>query len=350
MHTTTAADRPRISIIVPCRNEERYIAGCLESILASDYPADRMEVLVADGRSDDGTRGVVAEVASRDERVRLLDNAQRITPTALNTAIRAASGDIIVRMDAHVVYPRTYLSRLISALEETGADNVGGVLATLPADDTPMARAIALGLSHRFGVGNSYFRVGATERRWVDTVAFGCYRRDVFERIGLFDEELVRNQDDEFNARLIKNGGRILLEPAVVAQYYGRRSLRHLARMFFQYGLFKPLVARKVGRVMTVRQLVPALLVLGLAGTALLTPWVPIAGPAFAVLAGLYLAAVAVNAIGSVAPAGPKSAALMVLVFPTLHFSYGVGFLAGIARTLRGSGVRRDATALMLSR
>ena len=346
----TTADRPRISIIVPCRNEARYIAACLESILATDYPADRLEVLVADGRSDDGTREVVADIARRDHRVRLLDNAQRITPTALNTAIRAASGDIIVRMDAHVVYPRTYLTRLVSALEETGADNVGGVLATLPADDSPMAHAIALGLSHRFGVGNSYFRVGAPERRWVDTVAFGCYRRDVFERIGLFDEELVRNQDDEFNARLIKHGGRILLEPTVVAQYYGRRSLRHLARMFFQYGLFKPLVARKVGRVMTVRQLIPALLVLGLAGSALLAPWVPGAGLLFAALASVYLVAVVANAMRSARSIGPKGAALMALVFPTLHFSYGVGFLAGIARTLRASRARSGGTALLLSR
>jgi hypothetical protein len=160
----------------------------------------------------------------------------------------------------------------------------------------------------------------------------------------------VRNQDDEFNARLIRSGGRILLEPTVVAQYYGRRSLRHLARMFYQYGLFKPLVARKVGRVMTVRQLIPALLVLGLAGTAMLTPWVALAGISFAALSGLYVSAVVVNALRSIAAAGPKAAALMVLVFPTLHLSYGAGFLAGIARMFRRSGDRHDGAALALSR
>src|SRR2546426_11416696 len=138
---------PLVSIILPCRNEERYIGPCLESILATTYPPDRFEVLVVDGRSDDGTRSVVAQLAAAHPRIRLLDNPLRITPVALNIGIEAASGEIIVRMDAHVAYPPEYLPWLVTALQETGADNVGGGVVTLPADDTPIARAIAVGLS-----------------------------------------------------------------------------------------------------------------------------------------------------------------------------------------------------------
>src|SRR6266480_5849379 len=188
---------PLVSVVVPCRNEERYIAACLDSILASDYPRDRLEVLVVDGLSDDRTREILGRYTARHPSIRRLDNPQRITPTALNVGIRAAEGDVVMRMDAHVLYPSTYVSQLVAALEETGADCVGGVIETLPADESATARAIALGLSHPLGVGNSYFRIGSRERRWADAVSFGCYRRDVFNRIGLFDEELLRDQDDE---------------------------------------------------------------------------------------------------------------------------------------------------------
>jgi len=206
-----------VTVIVPCRNERRYIAACLDSILATAYPADRLEVLVVDGASDDGTRDAVRAYAAREPRVRLLDNPRRSAPAALNLGIRAARGEIIARMDAHVVYPPHYLPVLVEALLETGADNVGCPIVTLPADESATARAIACALSHPFGVGNSRFRIGSAVRREVDTVPFGCFRRDVFDRVGLFDEELIRNQDDEFNFRLIRSGGRVLLVPDVAA-------------------------------------------------------------------------------------------------------------------------------------
>ncbi|MGH7607745.1 MAG: glycosyltransferase family 2 protein, partial [Gemmatimonadales bacterium] len=260
---------PRVTVVLPCRNEGRYIAACLDSILAAAYPPERLEVLVVDGMSDDGTRERVARYAAAHPRIRLLDNPARIVPTALNVGIEAATGDVIARMDAHVVYPPEYLPRLVHALAESGADNVGGCIVTLPADGTAVAQAIAIALGHPFGVGNSHFRIGARGARFVDTVPFGCYRRDVFARIGLFDEDLVRNQDDEFNHRLVRRGGRVLLLPDVVSYYYARGSFAQVARMFYQYGAFKPLVARKVGRVMTLRQLVPAAFVSGLAAAAL---------------------------------------------------------------------------------
>jgi glycosyltransferase involved in cell wall biosynthesis len=322
--------QPLVTVIVPCRNEERWIGPCLQSILDNDYPRDRLEVMVVDGLSDDGTRSVVESFAALFPQLQLLSNEKKITPTALNLGIAAARGSVIVRMDAHVEYPRDYLSSLIALLQESGADNVGGVCRTLPANDSAIARAVALGMSHPLGVGNSHFRIGATEDRWVDTVPFGCYRRDVFARIGLFDEELVRNQDDELNLRLIKHGGRILLSPRIVCKYYARDSLLKLWRMYYQYGYYKPLVVRKLGGVMTFRQLLPPLFVLYLLTTALTSPWSRIGLIAFAVAAGSYLLAIGAVAIASLGRLGLAAATSLFTVFPSLHFSYGLGYMRGI--------------------
>jgi GT2 family glycosyltransferase len=179
-------------------------------------------------------------------------------------------------------------------------------------------------------VGNSYFRIGASEPRWVDTVPFGCYRRSVFERVGLFDEELVRNQDDEFNHRLIKYGGRILLVPEITCNYYARDSLLKIWRMYYQYGYFKPLVARKIGGFVTVRQFIPALFVLGLIGTTLLAPWLW----TMRLLLGTLVIAYAVTDVGCSILAGFKRSMMCALalctVFPVMHLSYGSGFLKGV--------------------
>jgi len=329
MVTVPTAIRPFVSIAIPCRNEAGYIAGCLDSILAGDYPLRRLEILVVDGLSGDGTRDILRTYAAGHSCITVLDNHQLSTPAALNLAIRSASGSVIIRMDAHVLYPPDYVRRLVEALEETGADNVGGVLETVPANDTPTARAIALGLSHPFGVGNSHFRTGTAHRREVDTVPFGCYRRETFDRIGLFDEELVRNQDDELNFRLIARGGRVLLLPEVTCRYFARRSFGQVARMYYQYGYFKPLVARKVGRIMTVRQLVPSMLVAALLGSASVSLWMPEAAAILVALVAIYggfVLACSIAATGSDLRCGLALAA----VFPTLHFSYGIGFIRGI--------------------
>jgi glycosyltransferase involved in cell wall biosynthesis len=347
----TRPTQPFVSVIVPCRNEEQHLSRCLESILASDYPPDRIELLVVDGMSTDRTRDIVASYAARYPVIRLLDNPRHIAPCALNIGIQAASGEVILRMDAHVIYPPSYLPILVHALLERGADNVGGVLETLPGADTPVARAIALGLAHPLGVGNSYFRVGVHEPRWVDTVAFGCFRREAFERAGLFDEELVRNQDDEFNYRLIRRGGRVLLMPTARAYYVARTSLPQLWRMYFQYGYFKPLVARKVGRVMTLRQLVPSLFVTSLAASGLAAVWWRPAALAAAGLATAYAAAVLAAATAATRRHGVRVAAALALVFPVLHVAYGVGFLLGLLdHVLRPRKPMPGLSALPMSR
>ena len=283
--------------------------------------------------------------------IRLLNNARQITPVALNIGIAAAQGTVIMRMDAHVDYPADYIRSLVRLLQEKGADNVGGVCLTQPGGQTAVARAIAVGMSHPMGVGNSYFRIGSAEERWVDTVPFGCYRKEVFDRIGLFDEELVRNQDDEFNLRLIRRGGRILLSPQVVCRYYARDSLRKLWRMYYQYGYFKPLVVRKVEGVMTLRQLAPPLLVLCLVAGALLAPCSRLAAAGWALLLLGYVAALLTFAIPVAAKQGPAVGLSLVLVFLALHLSYGLGYLRGIFDFwIRRKGVTERTAALPISR
>jgi glycosyltransferase involved in cell wall biosynthesis len=350
---------PSVTILVPCRNEGKWIAACLDSILGSNYPAERLEVLVIDGMSSDETRAVVADYAARHASIRLLDNVKQIAPAALNIGIAAAQGAVIMRMDAHVDYPADYVATLVRLLQEKGADNVGGVCLTQPGGPGAMARAIAVGMSHPLGVGNSRFRIGSREERWVDTVPFGCYRRAVFERIGLFDEDLVRNQDDELNLRLIRHGGRILLAPQVVCRYYTRDTLAKLWRMYYQYGYFKPLVVRKVGGVMTLRQLAPPILVLSLAVTAtagllglavLPFPWKLLAPAAFALVAGSYLLAIGGCAAVAARKHGWAVAAALAAVFPALHVSYGIGYLRGAVEFLLLRRNRAGGRAIPMTR
>ena len=257
---------PLVSVIVPCRNEGKWIGACLQSILDNDYPGDCLEVLVVDGMSSDGTRQVIESFAARYPRLRLVNNEKQITPAAMNLGIAAASGSVIVRMDAHVEYPGNYISSLVEALGRERGRQRGRRLPD--AAGQRFGHGPGRGPRHVASAGRGQFPLSHRRRRedrWVDTVPFGCYRREVFDRIGLFDEELVRNQDDELNLRLIKHGGRILLSPRIVCKYFARDSLAKLWRMYYQYGYFKPLVVRKVGGVMTLRQLAPPLFVLCLA-------------------------------------------------------------------------------------
>lgn len=337
---------PFVSIIVPCRNEIAYIARCLDSIMASEYPNDRFEIIVADGLSDDGTRAVLAEYAVRYPQIRVLDNRRRITPAALNLAIAAARGDLIARMDAHTIYPPNYLPGLVKALEETGADSVGGVIHTVPANDTVIARAIAVAMAHPFGMGNSHFRIGVRSRRPVDHVPFFCCHRTVFDRVGLFDEEMLINQDGEFSARLIRNNGRIILVPEVCSYYFARATLRKLARMFYQYGYSKPLTARKIGRVMTVRQLAPMALLLGLAGSAVLGAFTSVGALPFLSILGAYGLALATASATAARRHPPMVAAALLAVFPIQHFTYGYAYLQRIISfALPG---RADAAAKLI--
>ena len=319
---------PFVTVVMPVRDEGGFIDRSLGAVLGQDWPADRMEVLVADGRSTDGTREAIEAWAARDARVALIDNPEGIVPTGLNRAIARAQGSVVVRIDGHAVVPDDYLTRCLALLEASGADCAGGIIETI--GEGAEGRAIAVAQSSPFGVGNATFRTGGGAPQSVDTLAFGAYRREVFARIGDFDEELVRNQDDELNYRLTQAGGVIWLDPSIVSTYYSRSTLRRAWRQYHQYGLYKVRVIQKRGGVPAVRQLVPAGMVVGLLGAAALS-LVARSPKWFAAAAGPYLAANVIVSLRAGAEDRPTLPYLPV-AFTTLHLGYGTGFLRGLWR------------------
>jgi len=227
-----------VSIIIPSRNEEKFIGKCLDSILEQDYPKDNLEVLVVDGMSEDKTREIVEDYSKKHSFIKMIDNPEIYTPFGLNIAIEEAKGDIIVRMDAHAGYQNDYVSKCIHFLNKERVDNVGGIIKTMPGGKTTIAKAIALSLSHVFGAGNSYFRIGSLEPQFVDTVFRGCYRKEIFEKIGKFNEQMLRSQDFEFNLRLKENNGKILLVPNIISFYYSQPTLWGFIKHNFTDGVW----------------------------------------------------------------------------------------------------------------
>ncbi len=336
--------QPFVTILMPIRNEEAYIARALASIRDQDYPADRFEVLVVDGMSSDRTRELVKSAMAQLPHMRLLDNPAFYVPSALNIGIANSRGEVIIRVDGHVMLEKNYISLCIAGLaEHPEADCVGGVI--ISKNDSFMGEAIALAMSSSFGVGNSYFRtrLHSSRESYVDSVAFGAYRREIFSRIGLFDEELVRCQDDEFNYRLRKSGGRIFLIPRIRSAYFSRTRLRALWRQYFQYGLWKVRVMQKHPTMMKLRQFVPLAFVSSLLGACLLAPfWNPAAILA-AVIAGSYLLAALAFTISICRRKGLRYGLVLPLLFFILHASYGLGFLLGLSRLLRRPSLHKSA-------
>ena len=321
-----------LSVICPIYNEEKYIAKCIDSIIAQDYPKDDLEVIFADGMSTDKTREIVKEYIDKYPWIKLIDNPDRIVSPGLNKAIEASKGDIIMRIDAHAEYPDNYLSELSSQLIKLKAGNVGGVCVTLPLNQSATAKAIANVLSSKFGMGNSDFRVGTDKIKKVDTVPFGCWTRSVFEKIGYFDLDLIRNQDDEFNGRLINAGEDIYLLPHIKIKYFARDKISKVAKMFYQYGLFKPLVNKKLGKPATIRQFAPLVLVLGIIiGLIISILWIP-----FAFIYGIgIIFYMMLCLIASILSKGNfKQIILQSFTYMVVHFSYGFGYLAGLWKLL----------------
>jgi glycosyltransferase involved in cell wall biosynthesis len=340
-----------VSVVVPCFNEVKNIRSCLDSVVANDFPKDQLELLVVDGQSDDGTREIVLEFSKRYSWIRLLENVRRITPVAMNIGVQAAEGQILIRMDAHTVYPSNYISGLVAWLIKSKADNVGGISIVKPGDQSAKAHAIAYALSHPWGVGNSHFRIGAAEPKWVDTVPFGCYWKEMFDTIGLYNEALIRNQDDELNHRLIKQGGRILLVPEIASFYTARESLQKLWTMFYQYGYFKPLAVRAIGTVMTTRQLIPSFFLLCTICAAILAPWSDAMAVLFTAIIIAYAAIDLTVSLRAAIERGRGCGLWSMVVFPILHISYGIGYAHGILDflVLRKSKTS-EAIVLQLSR
>jgi glycosyltransferase involved in cell wall biosynthesis len=323
-------DTPFVSVLMPVRNEAAFIQRSLGSVLAQDYPLERMEIIVADGLSIDGTRDIVNVLRRQNPNVSLIDNSGKIVATGLNAALRVAKGEIIVRVDGHCEIASDYVSRCVSRLSEDKVDCVGGPLETI--GETYAARAIAAAMSSNFGVGNSAFRVGIQEAKFVDTVAFPGFRRETIQRAGAFDEELVRNQDDEYSYRVRKLGGRILLSPDIQSRYYSRASLRKLWKQYFQYGYWKVRVLQKHSRQMSARQFVPPLFVTTLLLFLLSAPFLMASRWLLVATVGAYALLNLIATIAATRKTGWRFFPLVPIAFTIIHLAYGSGFLVGIVK------------------
>lgn len=318
---------PVVSVVVPCRNERDHIESCLRSVLQQEALSGELELIVADGMSDDGTREILTKLAAQDARLRIVDNPTGATPSGMNIGIREAKGPYIAIMGAHSTYARDYLYRSIEILQQHEADNVGGAL--ICDAKSLLQRAIAAAHHSRFSVGGARWH-NINYEGPADTVFGGVYRREVFERIGLFDEELARNQDDELNLRLTRAGGRIWHSPKIKSWYTPRASIGALFAQYRQYGYWKVRVIQKHKLPASVRHLVPGCFVLSLSILSVASVFSAPALWVLLALAGLYFFC---NVAASLLTAGRNGGALVFVlpaVFAAYHFGYGLGFLHGM--------------------
>ena len=321
--------RPAVSVIIPMRNEEEHIAQCLQSVVDQEYPKDLMEVLVVDGMSQDSSREIVSGISERFRFVSLLCNPKQVKAAALNKGIAKSSGRLILPIDAHCFIDPDYISECVNALQQTDAENVGGVV--LPVGTSFVQQAIGLGMSSFFGIGSGRFH-----RRkngfYTDTVSFGAYRREVFEKIGLYDEEAHYGEDDELNFRLIKSGGRIFLSPKIKSRYYPRSSFSALWKQYYNFGYGKVRTIRKHGRPASWRHLISPMFVLCVIGSLLIYVVKPSLWWLIVGICGIYVVSAILVSVKISIREGLGYLPVLPIVFATLHFSYGIGFLMGILR------------------
>lgn len=316
----------RVSVVMPVYNEERFIGKCIESLLQQTYPQEDMEWFFVDGGSTDRTREIINEyIELKPDLIRLLDNPNKTVPYAMNIGITASQGEYIVRLDAHAEYREDYIEKCVYYLDHTDADNVGGLAETIGRGT--VGGAIARMLSSKFGVGNSQFRTGG-KSGYVDTVPFGAFCREVFQRIGLYNEKLTRNQDNEMNYRIRKNGGKIFLSDDIRLSYYCRDTIKGIADMAVKNGRWNIITMKLCPGTMGIRHFIPLVFLLSLIVMTVLSLLWWVMAVLFAVELGLYLLLdIIFSAKGAT---GLKEFGLLLILFPIFHLSYGWGSLMGI--------------------
>jgi glycosyltransferase involved in cell wall biosynthesis len=322
-----------VSIIIPIYSEEKYIAKCLDSIIESDYEKNEMEVLLVDGGSDDKTIEIIKEYQKKYSFFKLLNNPKKIAPIAMNIGIKESRGEYIFIISAHAEYPKNYFSSLVEYCKKLNADCVGPTLITDVKNKNSISNAIKNVLSDRLGVGSA-FRSGVKEIKEVDTVPFGCYKREIFDKVGFYDERLVRNQDIELNKRIKKAGGKIYLIPEIKCTYFARETYKDLAKNNFNNGLWNILTAYYTNSLnsLSFRHFVPLLFVLSLIFTFLLGFFNKIF---FYLFLMIFLSYLIIISIRSFQIKNYTTFFHQLLAFLVLHFSYGIGSLVGIFKVLK---------------
>ena len=320
---------PLVSIILPIRNEEKTISNTLDSIIEQDYNFDNIEIIISDGISGDRTLSIIQDYKTKFNNILILKNDKKTVSTGFNLALNEANGDIIVRVDGHTTIAFDYITRCVEKLKEKSASNVGGLMR--PNSKTFLGKLIVVATSSIFGIGNSYFHFSNTGR-WVDTVYLGAWKRSVFSDIGGFDEDLVRNQDDEFNFRLIQNGGRIWLDPSIKSNYIPRAKISKLFSQYFQYGFYKVRVMQKRRGLSSYRQLAPPAFTMSLIISIICYQFsilpIFILASAYCPLS-VFFSLVSTNKIKRFFFHRLSSFMLFPIIFLTLHLSYGLGYLFG---------------------
>lgn len=328
---------PKVSLIMPIRNEAGFITKSLSAVLNQDYPQERMEIVIVDGMSEDGTREMVDQILQQREaqgsllpKVHVLDNPDRIVPCSMNRGIRRSTGDVIVRVDGHAIVDHNYVRMCVESLLKTGVDCVGGAVTSVGIGY--VGKAIAAAMGSRFGVGGSGFRVaaGGSQSTLTDTVPFGAYRREVFVRVGLFNEKMVRHQDYEFNYRVRRSGGKILLLPSIRAEYVVRSKLSGLWRQYWQYGIWKGRFLRAYPDSLKLRHLVPAVFVLAVLFGCFLGFVLPSWSWVLFTILGSYSIYLLIAVFQLSFGRNIVYAPILPVIFLFLHISYGLGIWVGI--------------------
>lgn len=302
----------------------------MAAVMQQTVNITEMEILVVDGASTDRTSDVVLSIAAALPQVRLLPNPKMIVPTGMNIALRRAEGQFIIRVDGHCIIDKDYIKNCVEHLKNDGVDGVGGPMETI--GETELSKTIAIAMSSQFGVGNSAFRTTEKDVNEVDTIAFPAYTREIIEKVGLYDEELVRNQDDEYNYRIREMGGKLLLASDVRSKYYSRGSYSKLWSQYYQYGYWKVRVLQKHPRQMSLRQFVPPTFVFSLFSGLILSFATSWGWSIFALIAGSYILANLAASIYTASKKGWEHLLRLPLVFGILHLSYGSGFLIGLVK------------------
>lgn len=331
-------NQPKVSIIVPCLNEQKRIKTLLLAIYAQTYPMEQMDVTIADGMSTDGTRAEIEKFTRdhEDLRVLVVDNVKISIPSALNRAIESSDGEIVLRLDAHS-YPKTdYVEKCVEALIAGKGQNIGGIWVIKGDEESWVSRSIAYAAAHPLGVGDARYRHTNTAGE-VDTVPFGCYYRSTLEKIGFYDESMLTNEDYELNTRIRESGGKIWLDPAIQSTYFSRGSFSKLAKQYYRYGFWKTQMLKKYPRTIVWRQALPPLLVLSFVIGAILALFIPV----FRSLLGLELILYLLPQffVSAKAAKDRKNGSLFIgvpVAISTMHLSWGTGFLVSLVGGKKG--------------
>ena len=321
-----------VSVIVPCFNEQETILQLLEAVNIQSYPLNEIEVIISDGLSTDHTREVISnfQLSNPNLTIRIIENAKRIIPSGLNRAIEISQGNYIVRLDAHSIPDRDYIKKCINGLDKGMGDNIGGIWKIQPGANTRIAKAIAIAASHPLGVGDALYRIGGIAQE-VDTVPFGAFRRELIDKIGMFDETLLTNEDYEFNTRVRRSGGKVWMDPSIHSVYFARSRLKELAQQYWRYGYWKAQMLRRYPKTLRWRQVLPPLFVLALISLGLLSLVCYLSRWLLVIIVLLYTIVLFIVGIKMSKSNKDISMSLGVpLAIATIHLSYGTALLWGL--------------------